>query len=105
VFSNPGGDTLARAYLDAGRLGEALKSFDRARAIADRQQILGTDHPDTLASRNNLAGAFLAAGRLPEDQRTLDPDHREPLGMRSSLVKARPSGTARRRGKRSRRRS
>ena len=28
--------------------------------------ILGPDHPDTLASRHNLAGAYQAAGRLHE---------------------------------------
>ena len=28
--------------------------------------MLGADHPDTLASRNNLAAAYLAAGRAAE---------------------------------------
>lgn len=27
-------------------------------------RVLGTDHPDTLASRNNLASAYESAGRL-----------------------------------------
>ena len=28
--------------------------------------MLGADHPDTLTSRNNLAGAYQSAGRLDE---------------------------------------
>jgi Tetratricopeptide repeat len=32
--------------------------------LADRQRVLGADHPDTLTSRNNLAGAYRAAGDL-----------------------------------------
>ena len=27
------------------------------RTLADRERVLGADHPDTLTSRNNLAGA------------------------------------------------
>ena len=30
------------------------------------ERILGPDHPDTLASRTNLASAYRAAGRLAE---------------------------------------
>jgi Tetratricopeptide repeat len=96
-------NNLAAAYRAAGRLAEALPLFQRT--LADRERLLGPEHPDTLTSRSNLAHAYLAAGRLPEYMWTLDPDHREPLGMRRSLAKAPPSGTARRRRKRSRRRS
>jgi len=32
-------------------------------ALADRERVLGTDHPDTLTSRDNLAGAYESAGR------------------------------------------
>jgi Tetratricopeptide repeat len=32
--------------------------------LTDRQRILGGDHPDTLTSRNNLAGAYYTAGDL-----------------------------------------
>jgi hypothetical protein len=38
--------------------GEAL--------AADRERMLGTDHPDTLKSRNNLATAHQDAGRTTE---------------------------------------
>jgi Tetratricopeptide repeat len=33
---------------------------------ADLERVLGPDHPSTLASRNNLAGAYLEAGRAAE---------------------------------------
>ena len=32
--------------------------------LTDNERVLGADHPDTLGSRNNLAGAYQAAGRL-----------------------------------------
>ncbi|MFJ7270089.1 tetratricopeptide repeat protein, partial [Streptomyces sp. NPDC099050] len=28
------------------------------RSLADRKRVLGDDHPDTLASRNNLGSAY-----------------------------------------------
>ncbi|ALD00386.1 hypothetical protein AM609_14825 [Actinomyces sp. oral taxon 414] len=34
--------------------------------LADRERVLGLDHPDILASRGNLAGVYLFAGRLDE---------------------------------------
>ena len=36
------------------------------RALTDREHILGDNHPDTLMSRNNLATAYLDAGRLDD---------------------------------------
>jgi hypothetical protein len=32
----------------------------------DCQRLLGEEHPDTLSSANNLAGAYSAAGRLEQ---------------------------------------
>jgi hypothetical protein len=43
---------------------EAIRMFERT--FADREQVLGGTHPDTLGSRNNLAAAYRAAGRLAE---------------------------------------
>src|ERR1019366_15570 len=54
--------------------------------LADCERLLGPDHPDTLTSRNNLAGAYGSAGRLREAialyernladcERLLGPDH------------------------------
>ena len=34
--------------------------------VADSERVLGETHPDTLTSRNNLAAAYRAAGRLDE---------------------------------------
>jgi tetratricopeptide (TPR) repeat protein len=36
------------------------------RTLADAERTLGADHPDTLTSRNNLAGAYEETGRLEE---------------------------------------
>jgi hypothetical protein len=33
------------------------------RVVADGERFLGADHPDTLAFRNNLAGAYHEAGQ------------------------------------------
>ena len=41
------------AYRAAGRLDEAIPLFERT--LADSERVLGVTHPDTLASRNNLA--------------------------------------------------
>ena len=34
--------------------------------LEDRTHILGSDHPHTLTSRNNLAEAYRAAGRIED---------------------------------------
>ena len=38
--------------------------------LADRVRVLGADHPHALTSRNNLAGAYHAVGRV-DDARAL----------------------------------
>ncbi|WP_419469331.1 tetratricopeptide repeat protein [Candidatus Frankia alpina] len=68
--------------------------------LTDRLRILGPDHPDTLASRSNLAGAYQSAGRLDQaidlheqtltDRlRILGPDHPHTLTSRNNLAAAR----------------
>ena len=47
-----------------GGSDEAIPLFERT--LADREQVLGETHPDTLTSRNNLALAYQDAGRLDE---------------------------------------
>jgi hypothetical protein len=47
-----------------GRWDEAIALFSRT--LADRERVLGPDHPDALASRNNLAAAYDDAGRPDE---------------------------------------
>jgi len=83
VFNLPTGDTVALLQQNP----------------EDRTRILGPDHRDTLASRNNLAGAYQAAGRLdqaiPLLQQTLDdsarilgPHHPRTLTSRNNLAGA-----------------
>ena len=53
--------SLAAAYEAAGHLAEAIPLYEAT--LTDCQRVLGADHPDTLTSRNNLAGAYGAAVR------------------------------------------
>lgn len=41
--------------------------------VADRERVQGDTHPDTLSSRNNLASAYQAAGRLAEAESLRSP--------------------------------
>ncbi|GLX92948.1 tetratricopeptide repeat protein [Herbidospora sp. NBRC 101105] len=79
---------------------------DLARAIpllqqtlADMERLLGGDHPDTLTSRNNLAGAYESAGdvsraiplyeqTLADYERLLDDDHPHISNSRNNLASA-----------------
>ena len=67
--------------------------------IADQEQALGADHPETLAARNNLANAYQMAGRMDEAialheqvladrERVLGPDHPDTLASRKNLADA-----------------
>jgi tetratricopeptide (TPR) repeat protein len=47
-----------------GRTAEAIPLLEQA--LADRERILGPDHPDTLTSRNSLAQAYESVGRTAE---------------------------------------
>jgi hypothetical protein len=99
-------DTLATAALlnrsalfleNQGALGRAIPLFERS--LADRRRVLGDDHPSTLASRNNLAGAYQAAGdldraiplleaTLADCTRVLGEDHPLTKTVRSNLLRA-----------------
>jgi hypothetical protein len=87
--------------VSAGRLGEAILLYERT--LADSERVLGADHPDTLGSRNNLAGAYVSAGRLGEAiplyeltladrERVLGADHPQTLTSRNNLERARIEG-------------
>ena len=52
---------LGNAYRAAGRTAEAITLLERT--VADRERVLGADHPETLFSRSALANAYRAAGR------------------------------------------
>ena len=81
------GDSFAQA-IDYGR-----------DLVADCDQVLGETHPNTVTARNNLAGAYRAAGRLEEAiplfERTLadrervsGETHPDTLGSRNNLAAA-----------------
>jgi pentatricopeptide repeat protein len=65
-------------------------------AVADPERVLCADHPQIRTSRNALAGAYLAAGRVDEAialfqqtlanrERVLGADHPDSLATRSDL--------------------
>ncbi|MFE9885590.1 tetratricopeptide repeat protein [Streptomyces scopuliridis] len=67
--------------------------------LADYRRVLGEDHPDTLASRNNLASAYRSVGNLgralplyeqtlADRQRVLGEDHPDTLASRNNLAGA-----------------
>ena len=67
--------------------------------LAEREWVLGPDHPYTLTARNNLAVAYKSAGRfgeaielfeqvLADRVRVLGPDHPDTLNARNNLAGA-----------------
>ncbi|MFD8257722.1 tetratricopeptide repeat protein, partial [Streptomyces griseoluteus] len=54
--------TAANRLHDQGHTARTIPLMEAI--LAQREQVLGDAHPDTLASRNNLAGAYRAAGDL-----------------------------------------
>ena len=90
-------NSLAAAYLAAGRVAEAIPLFEQTLAV--RQRLLGPDHPETLTSQNNLASAYQDAGRIAEAirlyeltlairERLLGADHPSTLNSRGNLAAA-----------------
>ncbi|HEV2377793.1 MAG TPA: tetratricopeptide repeat protein, partial [Streptosporangiaceae bacterium] len=86
-----------RQFRVAADLTRAIDLGERTLAAAE--QVLGPDHPDTMAARNNLASAYQSAGRLGEAillfeqaladrKRILGPDHPDSLGSRNNLASA-----------------
>ena len=92
-----GAAAITKAYVSAGRLSEAIALLEQV--LTDCVRTLGEDHPDTLTSRNNLAGAYESAGRLeeaitlyeqvlPDRIRILGEDHPDTLTSRNNLAGA-----------------
>jgi hypothetical protein len=80
-----------------GNVRLAIPLFEQA--LADRRRVLGDDHPDTLTSVNNLAGAYESAGdlgraiplyeqALTDRRRVLGDDHPNTLGSVNNLAYA-----------------
>ena len=90
-------NSLAAAYLAAGRVADAIPLFEQT--LAARERLLGPDHSDTQTSRNNLASAYQDAGRavdaiplfeltLAARERLLGIGHPRTLSSRSNLAAA-----------------
>ena len=93
-----GAVAIASACVSTGRLSEAIALLEQV-VLTDCVRVLGEDHPDTLTSRNDLAGAYESAGRITEaialleqvltdSIRILDPDHPHTLAWRNNLANA-----------------
>ena len=91
--------SLSQAFSHASDLGLPYEALTLDVAVDSLEGLLGPDHPDTLASRNNLAGAYKSAGHLTEaialyEQvltdhiRVLDEDHPDTLASRNNLAGA-----------------
>ena len=89
--------SLSQAFSHASDLGLPYEALTLDVAVDALEGLLGPDHPDTLASRHNLAGAYREAGRLTEaialyeqvltDRiRVLGEDHPDTLASRHNLA-------------------
>ena len=90
-------NSLAAAYLAAGRVDEAIPLFEQILVV--RQRTLGPDDSETLVSQNNLASAYQDAGRIAEAirlyelnlevrERLLGSDHPSTMNSRGNLAAA-----------------
>ena len=90
-------DSLGTTYRYLGEPSLTVRQHERALEL--RKAALGPDHPDTLASQNNLAQAYTGAARLdlaiPLLEQTLKAraaklgaDHRDTLATRNHLASA-----------------
>ena len=88
-------DTLGTTYLYLGDYPQAIKQHERGLAL--REFKLGSDHPDTLTSRNNLAAVYWSAGRtadairlqeqtLRQREAKFGSDHLDTLTARNNLA-------------------
>ena len=100
LFSAPlFNNVLASVLWYSAELGAPQAAVALSDAVTHLSKILGPDHPDTLASRNNLACTYRSAGRLDEaitrfeevladHLRVLGPDHPHTLASRNNLAGA-----------------
>ena len=100
LFSEPQvSSKLAETLHDATSLGMSQLALGLTDSVTRACNALGPDHPDTLASRNSLAGAYRDAGRLDkaitlyeqilEDSiNVLGTDHPDALTARNNLAGA-----------------
>ena len=100
LFESPHtSEALFQTFSHASDLGLPYEALTLDVAVDALAGLLGPDHPDTLASRNNLAGAYRAAGRLteaitlyeqvlPDSIRVLGENHPNTLNSRNNLAGA-----------------
>ena len=100
LFESPHtSEALFQTFSHASDLGLPYEALTLDVAVDALAGLLGPDHPDTLASRNNLAGAYRAAGRLteaitlyeqvlPDSIRVLGENHPNTLNSRNNLAYA-----------------
>ena len=100
LFSDPSFvSILATTLRYATDLGMPQLALTITESVTQAYDTLGADHPDTLASRNNLAIAYQDAGKLEEAitlyeqnlkdfEDLLGPDHPETLTSRNNLANA-----------------
>ena len=100
LFSEPRvSSKLAETLHDATSLGMSQLALGLTDSVTQVCDALGPHHPNTLASRNNLAGTYRASGRLDKAialyeqvfsgrSRVLGPDHRSTLMSRDELAGA-----------------
>jgi len=90
---------LNRAFEYADNLGSVYEAVELEVVVAVVEGVLGADHPYTLNTRNNLAGAYESVGRfgeaielfervLAERERVLGADHPDTLETRNNLAGA-----------------
>ena len=90
---------LYRAFKYGHDLGIEYKTVELSAAVGVIEDVLGPDHPDTLITCSNLAGAYRAVGRLgkaielyervlAEREKLLGPDHPKTLITCSNLAGA-----------------
>ena len=90
---------LYRAFKYGHDLGIEYKTVELSAAVEVIEDVLGPNHPDTLATRNNLAFAYDSVGRfdeaielyervLADQERVLGPDHPDTLTSRNNLASA-----------------
>ena len=90
-------EALARAYLAAGQVSEAVAGFRQV--LAERERAQGPDHPMTTTARGELAAACQAAGQrkealalfqraLADCERVHGAGHLDALAARASLAAA-----------------
>ena len=100
LFESPHtSEALFQTFSHASDLGLPYEALTLDVAVDALAGLLGPDHPDTLTSRNDLAGAYESAGRLTEAitlyeqvltdrTRVLGEDHPDTLTSRDNLAYA-----------------